>query len=140
MTEFVNWSTLGTYGGALAMVLLLTQFTKDLSITKKIPTQIWSYILAFVVLTLAHAFTSGLNINIIAQTLFNAVIISVASNGGFQAIQTIAGKSTDGELLIDTTGSKDVYRFDVGDLDALTDRRTITLSVNSNADLNADRK
>jgi uncharacterized membrane protein len=93
MSEFVNWTTLGTYGGALAMVLVLTQFTKELAFTKKIPTQIWSYILSFVVLTLANAFTNGLTLDIVAQTVFNAVIISIAANGGFGLIQKVTGKA-----------------------------------------------
>ncbi|GHU57250.1 hypothetical protein FACS1894132_14870 [Clostridia bacterium] len=87
MNEFINWTTLGTYGGALAMVILLTQFTKDLQFIKKIPTQIWSYILSFVVLIFAIAFTSGLTFNSVVQTLFNAVIVSIAANGGFNAFQ-----------------------------------------------------
>lgn len=131
MNEFVNWSTLATYGGALTMVLLLTQFTKDLFFTKKIPTQIWSYILAFGVLILAHAFTSGLTPSIVAETLFNAVVISMAANGGYSAVTKIAGISnTDGDLFIDTSNPvKDTYRLDVGSLDALQDKKTITLKV-----------
>jgi O-antigen ligase len=93
MNEFINWATLGTYGGALAMVMVLTQFTKDLPFTKKIPTQIWSYILAFVVLFCAMAFTNGLTLNTFVQTLFNAVIVSIASNGGFSAIRKVTDKS-----------------------------------------------
>ena len=89
MNEFINWATLGTYGGALAMVLVLTQFTKDLSFTKKIPTQIWSYILAFTVLILANMFTIGLTFDIVAQVIFNAVVVSIAANGGFSAFQRI---------------------------------------------------
>lgn len=87
MNEFISWPTLGTYGGALAMVLVLTQFTKDFSVTKKLPTQIWSYILAFTILIIAHAFTDGLTVNLVFQTVFNAVIVSIAANGGYHAIQ-----------------------------------------------------
>jgi hypothetical protein len=89
MSEFINWATLGTYGGALAMVLVLTQFTKELTIIKNIPTQIWSYILSFGVLILANSFTNGLTLDIIAQTVFNAVIISLGANGGFGATQKV---------------------------------------------------
>lgn len=85
MNEFISWATLGTYGGALTMVMVLTQFTKELSFTKKIPTQIWSYVLAFAVLIMAKAFTIGLTLDITAQTMFNAVIVSMAANGGYSA-------------------------------------------------------
>ena len=50
MNEFVNWTTLATYGGALAMVLILTQLTKGIGFIKAIPTQLWSYILTLLVL------------------------------------------------------------------------------------------
>lgn len=91
MSEFINWATLGTYGGALTMVMILTQFTKDLNFTKRIPTQIWSYILAMVVLFPAMAFTGELTLNTAFQTLFNGVIVSIAANGGFSAIKRITG-------------------------------------------------
>lgn len=130
MTEFINWTTLGTYGGALAMVMVLTQFTKNLSFAKKIPTQIWSYILAFVVMTCAYAFTSGITLNGVFQTIFNAVIVSIAANGGYTGLQKITGKATSGQLLVDTSDpDKDIYRLDVGSLDDLIDKNTVTLAV-----------
>jgi O-antigen ligase len=97
MNEFVNWSTLGTYGGALMMVMILTQFTKDLKFIKKIPTQIWSCVLAFVVIFCALAFTGGLTLSAFAQTFFNAVIVSVAANGGFGAFKKMASGKSDNE-------------------------------------------
>lgn len=93
MSEFINWATLGTYSGALAMVLSITQFTKELSVIKKIPTQLWSYILSFIVLILANIFTNGLTLDIVAQTIFNAVVVSIAANGGYSAIAKITGKT-----------------------------------------------
>lgn len=130
MNEFISWPTLATYGGALATVLILTQFTKGLGFVQKIPTQIWSYILALITLITAHAFTDGLTLNIIVQSLFNGVIISIAANGGFSVVQSIAGKATDGKLLVDTSDpEKDIYRLDVGTIEGLADKRTITLKV-----------
>ena len=93
MTEFISWASLGTYGGALVMVGVLTQFTKNIPWFKQIPTQLWSYILAFIVLLCAHAFTRDLTIDIFFQSIFNAGIVSIASNGGYSVIEKIAGKS-----------------------------------------------
>lgn len=138
MTEFVNWATLCTYGGALAMVVVLTQFTKDLSFTKKIPTRFLSYGFALMVLLVAHAFTGGLSINVIAQALFNAVIVSIAANGGFEAVNNILEKDTDGRLLIDTSDpEKDIFRLDLETLDGLSDKKTITLKVKPDSNLSA---
>ena len=71
------------------MVMVLTQFTKGLPLVSKIPTQLWSYVLSFVVLMLANAFTLGLTIDIAMQTVFNAVVVSIAANGGFGVIQKV---------------------------------------------------
>lgn len=95
MSEFINWTTLGTYGGALAMVMVLTQFTKELAFIKKIPTQLWSYILALVVLMCAMVFSTGLTIDTFFQTLFNAVVVSIAANGGFSVVKKITEKNSD---------------------------------------------
>lgn len=138
MSEFVTWATLGTYGGALAMVLLLTQITKELPGIRNLPTQLWSYVLAFVVLILACAFTEGLTLDFVAQTLFNAAIVSVAANGSFAVVQNITHGDIDGELLIDKTGDKEIYRFEVGDLDELAERSSITLKVVSEAKIDIE--
>jgi hypothetical protein len=68
------------------MVMLLTQFTKDLPFTRRMPTQIWSYILAFAVLMASNAFTAGINIDTVGQAVFNAVVISLAANGGYTVL------------------------------------------------------
>ena len=89
MNEFVNWTTLATYGGALAMVLILTQLTKGIGFIKAIPTQLWSYILTLLVLYPALYFTGQLDANMAVLTLFNGAIISLSANGGFEAIKRI---------------------------------------------------
>lgn len=130
MSEFVTWQILASYGGALLMVSLITQFVKGLSFTKNIPTQVVSYILALIVLIPATFFTSGLTVNNLLLTLFNAIVVSLAANGGFSAAVKIAGKASDGELLIDTSNeNKDVYRLDVGSIEGLATKKKITLNV-----------
>lgn len=130
MSEFITWEILGTYAGSLAMVMILTQFVKDVSFLKKVPTQFLSYILALAVLYPAMFFTGQLTANIAVITLFNAIILSMAANGGFSAVMKATGKATDGALLIDTSNpTKDVYRLDVGSIDGLADKKSITLKV-----------
>lgn len=55
--EFVSWTMLATFAGSLSMVLLITQLTKELKFIKKIPTQIWSYTIAIIILFPAYFFT-----------------------------------------------------------------------------------
>ncbi len=87
--EFVEWSMLATYAGALTMVLLITQLTKNLSVIKKIPTQIWSYILTLAILYPAYYFTDQLSLSNAVLILFNGIIIALAANGGFDAANRI---------------------------------------------------
>ena len=50
MESFVTWGALASFGGAAAMTALITQLTKNLGFVKKIPTQLWSYVIALAVL------------------------------------------------------------------------------------------
>lgn len=84
--EFIEWSALATYAGALAMVIVVTQFTKDFKIIKSIPTQLWSYLIALAVLYLANYFTNKLTISNAILILFNGMIVALSANGGFDAL------------------------------------------------------
>ena len=58
MNEFVNWTTLGTYAGAVMMVTLITQFLKQTPLGK-LNAQLLSYVIAVLILIGAEAFTGG---------------------------------------------------------------------------------
>ncbi len=87
--EFVEWSMLATFAGALMMVLLITQLTKNLSLIKKLPTQIWSYVIALAILYPAYFFTGQLTVSNAVLILFNGMIVALAANGGFDAINKV---------------------------------------------------
>lgn len=87
--EFTTWPILATYAGALGMVLVITQLTKSIGFIKKIPTQLWSYVIALIILYLAHYFTGQLDWSNAVLILFNAAIVALASNGGFEAMNRI---------------------------------------------------
>ncbi len=89
MNDFLNWDILATYAGALSMVGALTQLTKNIPFIKKIPTQLWSYILSLLVLFPATLFVSGLDLHSSLLIFFNAAIVSLAANGGFNAIKKV---------------------------------------------------
>ena len=84
--EFVNWATLATNSGALTMVLIITQLTKDIPIIKKIPTQLFSYFVALIILYVSYYFTGQLNFSNSFLILFNGIIIALSANGGFTAL------------------------------------------------------
>ena len=60
---------------------------------------------------------------------------------GLLACETIAilrMKKTCGTLQIDTKGEKELYRFDIGDFDALYKKKYVRLKVDNQANLSHD--
>lgn len=86
MNEFFTWTTLATYAGATLATSLITQLIKGLGFIDKIPTRITSYAIALVVLIAATFFTGGLTLESGVLCVVNAVVVSLASNGAFDAV------------------------------------------------------
>ena len=91
MEEFFTWSMLATYSGATLATTLITQLLKGISFIDKLPTRIFSYLVAFLLMLLGTAFTTGLTLNSGLLCLVNAVVVSLASNGAFDAVQLARG-------------------------------------------------
>ena len=87
--EFFTWELLSTYAGAVLAVALITQFIKGAGILSKIPTQLISYVIALIILLLALYFNGEFILANAALCILNAVIVSLAANGGFEALQRI---------------------------------------------------
>lgn len=85
--ELFDWGYLGTCAGAMFAVAILTQITKEVPGIRRIPTQLWSYVLALTVLILAEAFGGGLTASNAVLALFNAAIVSLAANGGYAMVE-----------------------------------------------------
>lgn len=75
-----------TYAGATLATSLITQLIKGLGFIDKIPTRITSYAIALVVLIAATFFTGGLTLESGVLCVVNAVVVSLASNGAFDAV------------------------------------------------------
>lgn len=84
--EFFDWTMLGTQAGAVMAVGILTQATKGLKFVELIPTQIWSYALSLIVLILAQVFGAGISLQSAVLAVFNAAVVSLAANGGYEAL------------------------------------------------------
>ena len=89
MTEhFFTWGDLVTYGGAVMAVLIITEFTKDLPGIRKIPTRIWAYMVALVLLVPAAVFTADtIRAEDVLLCLVNAVLVAMAAVGSFHSVQ-----------------------------------------------------
>lgn len=87
--EFFDWNMLGTYAGATMAVGVITEIIKDIPGIKKIPTQLMSYVLAFIVLICAMFFSGGFTAQGVALAVFNAALVSLGANGGYAVIQRV---------------------------------------------------
>ena len=88
MDSFFDWTMLGSFAGAAAATGIVTQAVKG--IFQKIPTQIVSYVIAVVILGLATAATGAVSDwTGWALVPLNAVVVSLASNGGFDIIKRV---------------------------------------------------
>ena len=86
MNEFFTWAVLLTYAGATLATSLITQLIKGLGFIDKIPTRITSYAIALVVLLAATFFTGDLTLEAGALCVINAVVVSLAANGAYDAV------------------------------------------------------
>lgn len=86
-TEFFTWSLLATYAGAVAATALIVQMTKGIGFIDRIPTRIYSYIIAVVILLTATYFIGGMTWSQAGLCLVNAAVVSLASNGAYGAVK-----------------------------------------------------
>lgn len=84
-TDFFTWQFLATFAGATAATALITQFVKGM-IPATIPTRLVTYMVALAVIILATFFTGQLTISSGILSILNAVLITLAANGGYDAI------------------------------------------------------
>lgn len=95
--NFFDWTSLGSFAGALAAVALITELIKNVPLIKKIPTQIVSWVLGFVVLILAQFFTGALTVETAVLAVLNGGMVSLAANGGYAALKRVLEGKTEGE-------------------------------------------
>ncbi len=92
-TEFFTWASLLTYAGAVLMTTLVTQLLKGVSVIEKIPTRLFAYIVALIILLAATFFTGALTLESAALCAVNAVVVALAASGAFDAIMQVTVKS-----------------------------------------------
>lgn len=85
---FFDWSILATYAGATAATIAVTQVFKGVGFINRIPTRLFAYIVALIILVAATAFTDGVALESAALCVVNALMVSLASNGAYDAVIT----------------------------------------------------
>lgn len=66
----------------------MTQLLKGIGFIDRIPTRIFSYIVALIILLMATFFTGALTWDAAALCVVNAVVVSLAANGAFDAVNS----------------------------------------------------
>ena len=88
MDSFFTWTDLMTYGGAVMAVLIITEFTKDLPGIRRLPTRLWAYLVALVILLAAAIFTGdSLRAEDVLLGFINGVIVAMAAVGSYHSVQ-----------------------------------------------------
>ena len=96
MDTFFTWEYLLSFAGCVAATGIITQLLKN--IFDKLPTQVVSYVIALAVLLVGQAATGKLNTwDVAVLDAVNAVVVSLAANGGFDAVKRIFVPKTDAE-------------------------------------------
>lgn len=69
------------------------------------------------------------------KNMVSVVLVSAIYSILTSIVTGLPESEKDGTLQIDTSGEKDVYRLDVGSLESLGNKKSITLVVNNEANL-----
>lgn len=86
MNEFYSWDNLSSFSGIVACVTLIIQFTKvSLDKVWKIPTRFVVWILSYILLIIVSWFNAGITTNIVLMSALNAVVVTLASMGAYEA-------------------------------------------------------
>lgn len=81
MEQFLTWEVLLTFSGLVGTVYMGVEFTKEMPLIKKIKTQYWSWIIAFVLLIVSNLVVNNFKYQDILLHIFNAMAISLSANG-----------------------------------------------------------
>ena len=89
MNEFMIWEVLLTYGGCVAATVLVTEWLKKL--LPKLAAQLISFVIALLIMFIGNLAMGSFAFGDIPLYLVNAVGVSLAANGGFDALKGLFG-------------------------------------------------
>lgn len=86
LKEFMTLETMATFGGLSLAVLFIVQFTKSIIKDKFGDSFVRLYTLVIALILSFIFVNNGFNAQGIALTIINAVVITIASTGGYELI------------------------------------------------------
>lgn len=81
MEQFMTWDILTTYATFVTVVYMVVEFTKELKFIKNIPTKYWSFIIAFILLTITNIVIGNFKAVDMILYALSAISISLGANG-----------------------------------------------------------
>lgn len=85
VSEPLTWTYLATIAGSAAFTLLIVQFLKvPLDKVWKIPTRVFAYFVALVIMLIATAFTTGLTTDNALLVAANAFLAATSAYGAYE--------------------------------------------------------
>lgn len=86
MDNFITLDYLSTFVGMVAVVVLITQFTKDLidKVAKWLPTKYLAFIYSLIVIIGYQLMSNTFDISKLLLTIINAILITMTAQGGYE--------------------------------------------------------
>ncbi len=94
LEDFMDVDILTTFGGLVTAVIVIVQFTKPL-VKKKFQdsaVRIYTFIIALILTLIFHR--EGFNPTVVIATVINAIMISIASMGGYAILSDPMARAT----------------------------------------------
>lgn len=102
--NFFTWEMLATFAGCVAATGIVTELLKKF--IKKLDPQIISFVIAMIILVVGQLVAKIFTWNDLLLDAINAVVVSFAANGGFDALKRLFNKDENvGELILNGTDS-----------------------------------
>lgn len=81
LNDFLTWEVLLTFTGLVTATHMVTEFTKELPLIKKMPTKYWSYLIALTLLISVNIVCGSFKYEDILLYLVNSIPVSLSANG-----------------------------------------------------------
>lgn len=81
MEQFITWEILTTYATFVTIVFMVVEFTKELPLISKIKTKYWSFIIAFILLTIVNIVVGNFEMIDMILYALSGISISLGANG-----------------------------------------------------------
>lgn len=86
MDNFITLDYMGTFAGMVAIVVLLTQFTKDLidKMSSKLPTKYVVFLYSLIIIIGYQVMSGTFKISKLLLTIVNAIMLTMTAQGGYE--------------------------------------------------------